>query len=175
MTDVDLNVHRPSPPADEPPYRRTCLRCDAAWPCPAKRDELRAEADEMLADRARHNPQRMLDVSEIVPGCWVNWRGAENADFESEPRGGVVVTIDHIVDPETGESVRVFHTAKVYRGIRWDRLTADEVGSIDPPNPRTITNLRRAMGAAMGAYKGAVLTNERRMAEAIPVLLKAVA
>jgi hypothetical protein len=175
MTDVDLNVHRPSAPADEPPYRRTCLRCGQSWPCPAKREELRTEADEMLADRSRHNPQRMLDVSEVVPGCWVGWRGAENADFAGEPRGGVVITIDHIVDPETGESVRVFHTAKVWRGIRWDRLTAAEVGSIDPPNPRTITSLRRAMGAVMGSYKGAVLTNERRMAEAIPILMRSVA
>lgn len=175
MTDIIEQGHRSGPAPAEPPYLRSCLACGAPWPCPAKRDELRTEADKMLADRSRHNPQRMLDVSEVVPGCWVNWRGGENADFESEPRGGVVVTIDHIVDPETGESVRVFHTAKVYRGIRWDHLTAAEVGSIDPPNPRTINNLRRAMAAAMGACRGAVLTNERRMAEAIPVLLKAVA
>lgn len=136
---------------------------------------LGVEAAEILAVQQRHNPQRMLDVSEVVPGCSVSWRGCANADFETVPRGGVVLTIDHIVDPETGESVRVFHTAKIYRGIRWDRLTAAEVGGIDPPNPRAITNLRRAMARAMGACAGAVLTEERRLAEAIPILMRSVA
>jgi hypothetical protein len=173
MTNVDLNVHRPSPPADEAPFRRTCLRCGAPWPCPAKRDELRAEADEMLADRSRHNPLRMLDVSEVVPGCWVGWRGAENADFESEPRGGVVITIDHIVDPETGESLRVFHVAKEGAdGVHFDRLTQDEIGSISPANTSIVKSLRRSMAREMGRHKAAVMTKERRMAEAIPILME---
>ncbi|MCA1572568.1 MAG: hypothetical protein LC798_20165 [Chloroflexi bacterium] len=168
--------HKPGPRPDEPPFFRTCVRCGISWPCPTRLEQVHAQGAEILADRRRHNPQRMLDVSEVTPGCYVNWRGAENADYEGEPRGGVVLTIDHIADPETGESLRVFHTAKEgRRGIRWDRLTQDQVGSIDPPNPRTITSLRRAMARQMGAYKAAVLTDERRMAEAIALLMRSVA
>lgn len=176
MTDVDLNLHRPSEPRDEPPYRRTCLRCALPWPCPSKRDDLRAGADEILADRRRHSPYRMLDVSEVVPGCWVNWRGAEHTDGSAESRGGVVISIDHYGDPETGESLRAFNVAKeLGRRIKWDRLTQDQVGTIDEPNPKTVTHLRRAMAREMGQRKHAVMTDERRMAEAIPVLLRSVA
>jgi hypothetical protein len=176
VTDVDLDIHRAGPKADEPPYRSLCLRCNVFWPCPAKSEQLQAEADEMLADRRRHSPQRMLDVSEVTAGCWLSWRGAENADFAGEPRGGVVISIDHYADPETGESLRSFNVAKEYRShIKWDRLTQDQVGTIDPPNPKTVTDLRRAMAREMGERKTAVMTDERRMAEAIPVLLKAVA
>lgn len=176
MTDVDLLEHKAGPKADEPPYRRFCLRCGAGWPCPTKQEQLRSEADEMLADRRRHSPQRMLDVSEVVPGCWLRWRGAENADFAGDPRGGVVISIDHYGDPETGESLRAFNVAKEYRGrIKWDRLTQDQVGAIDQPNPKTVTDLRRAMAREMGERKAAVMTDERRMAEAIPVLLRSVA
>lgn len=176
QTDVDLDVCRAGPPQDEPPYRKLCLRHNAVWPCPAKQEQLRAEADELLADRRRHSPQRMLDLSEVVPGCWVSWRGAENADFAGEPRGGIVISIDHYGDPETGESLRAFNVAKEYRGhVKWDRLTQDQVGSIDPPNPKTVTDLRRAMGREMGERKTAVMTDERRLAEAIPVLLRSVA
>ncbi len=176
MTDVLEMEHRASPPRDEPPYRRTCLRCEQPWPCPAKRDELRSEADEMLADRRRHSPERMLDLSEVVPGCWVSWRGAENADFAGEPRGGVVISIDHYGDPETGESLRAFNVAKEHSGppIKWDRLTQDQVGGFDLPNPSTVHSLRRAMARVMGKRKAAVMTDERRMAEAIPVLLRSV-
>ena len=118
----------------------------------------------------------MLDVSEVVVGCWISWRGAENTDFAGEPRGGVVISVDHTGDPATGESLRAFNVAKEWDGrIKWDRLTQDQVGGIDPPNPSTITHLRRAMGREMGKRKRAVMTDERRLAEAIPVLLKAVA
>ncbi len=176
MTDVDLLEHKAGPAADEPPYRRLCQRCRVFWPCPAKKEQLRSDADEELADRRRHSPQRMLDLGEITPGCWVSWRGAENADFAGEPRGGVVISVDHYGDPETGESLRSFNVAKEYRGhIKWDRLTQDQVGAVDPPNPKTVTDLRRAMAREMGERKTAVMTDERRMAEAIPVLLKAVA
>ncbi len=167
--------HKAGPAAGEPPYRRTCLRCGEFFPCPTKREQLRAEAESMLADRQKHNPARMLDVSEVVPGCWVNWRGAENTDGAAESRGGVVWSIDHYGDPETGESLRAFNVAKEYRGgIRWDRLTQDQLGTVDEPNPATVTSLRRAMAREMGDRKAAVMTDERRMAEAIPVLLRAV-
>lgn len=172
---VGLAVCRPGPAADEPPYRRYCMRCQASWPCPTVQEQARAEAEEIVADRRRHSLQRMLDLSEVVPGCWVSWRGSENADFAGEPRGGVVLSIDHYADPETGESLRAFNVAKEYRGrVKFDRLTQDQVGSFDLPNPATVHSLRRAMGRAMGAYKGAVLTDERRMAEAIPLLLRSV-
>lgn len=175
MTDVDLATHRPSSPQDEPPYRRLCLRCSHYWPCPTRMEEVRAESGEIVADRRRHSLQRMLDLSEVVPGCWVNWRGAENADFAGEPRGGVVLSIDHYADPETGESLRAFNVAKEYRGrVKFDRLTQDQVGSFDLPNPATVHSLRRAMARAMGARTGAVLTDERRMAEAIHLLLRSV-
>lgn len=129
----------------------------------------------MLADRKRHTPLRMLDLSEVVPGCWVGWRGAENADFAGEPRGGIVYSVDHYGDPETGESLRAFNVAKEYRGgIKWDRLTQDQVGGFDLPNPRAVHSLRRAMGRVMGDRKAAVMTDERRMAEAIPILLRSV-
>lgn len=173
MTDIDLLEHKAGPAPDEPPYGRRCLRCDQPWPCPARKEDLAAEAEELLADRRRHSPQRMLDVTEVVPGCWVSWRGAENADFAGEPRGGVVLTIDHIGDPETGESLRVFHVAKEgAQGVHFDRLTQDEVGSISPMNTSIVKSLRRAMGREMGRHKGAVMTKERRMAEAIPRLME---
>lgn len=168
--------HRAGPARDEPPYLRACVRCHAPWPCPAKREQLQAEAAEITADRKRHEPLRMLDVSEVIVGCWVNWRGAENSDGDTESRGGVVISIDHIVDPESGESMRAFNVAKEYRGaIRWDRLTQDQVGTIDPPNPWTVTSLRRAMAREMGERKSEVMTDERRMAEAIALLMRSVA
>jgi hypothetical protein len=172
---MDLAIHRAGPTPDEPPYFKACVLDGLPWPCPAKAEQLRAEADEMLADRRRHEPARMLDVSEITVGCWVNWRGAENTDFSAESRGGVVIGIDHYGDPETGESLRAFNVVKEYGGIKWDRLTQDQVGSIDPPNPSIITHLRRAMAREVGRRKAAVMTDERRLVEAIPVLLKAVA
>lgn len=177
MSDVvDLDVCRPGPAADEPPYRKYCLRCEASWPCPTRQAELRAEADEMLADRKRHTPLRMVDLSEVVPGCWVGWRGAENADFAGEPRGGVVISIDHYGDPETGESLRAFNVAKEAgpKRVKWDRLTQDQVGAFGLPNPSTVHSLRRCMGRAMGDRKRAVMTDERRMVEAIPILLRSV-
>lgn len=175
MTALLDTEHHAGPPAGEPPYFRSCVACCQPWPCPAKREQLRAEAEELAAERGRRNPQRMLDVSEVVPGCWVSWRGAENADFVGEPRGGVVISIEHIVD-ENGESMRVFNTAKESRhGIRWDRLTQAQVGSIDQPNAHTVHSLRRAMAREMGRCQAAVMTDERRMAEAIPILMRSVA
>jgi hypothetical protein len=175
VTDVDLATHRPTPPRDEPPYFQACVLCDQRYPCPTVQEQVRAEAAEIVADRQRHSLQRMLDLSEVVPGCWVSWRGAENADFAGEPRGGVVLSIDHYADPETGESLRAFNVAKEYRRqVKFDRLTQDQVGSFSLPNPATVHSLRRAMGRVMGAHEGAVLTDERRMAEAIPLLLRSV-
>jgi hypothetical protein len=175
MTDVMELDHVAGPEPEEPPYFRRCLRCEQRWPCCTRSERVRAEGDELLADRRRHSPERMLDVSEVVPGCWVNWRGAENTDGAAESRGGVVLSIDHYADPETGESLRAFNVAKEYRGgIKWDRLTQDQLGTVDEPNPAMVTSLRRAMGREMGDRKAAVMTDERRMAEAIPVLLRAV-
>ncbi len=167
--------HSAGPEPDEPPYFRRCIRCEQPWPCNSRKEQVRADSEEILADRRRHSPERMLDVSEVVPGCWVNWRGAENTDGAAESRGGVVLSIDHYVDPETGESLRAFNVAKEYRGgIKWDRLTQDQLGTVDEPNPATVNHLRRAMARAMGDRKAAVMTDERRMAEAIPVLLRSV-
>lgn len=174
IPELDEVEHKPGPAQDEPPYSRTCVQCGQSWPCPARKADLLAQAEEMAAAN-RHQPLRMLDVSEVVPGCWVSWRGSENADFASEPRGGVVISIDHYGDPETGESLRAFNVAKEYRGrVKWDRLTQDQVGTFDLPNPRTIDSLRRAMAREMGSRKGAVMTDERRMAEAIPILMRSV-
>lgn len=115
----------------------------------------------------------MLDIAEVTPGCWVGLRGTENLDRPELAAGGIVITIDHIVDPNTGESLRVFHVAQDFRGqIRWHRLTQDEVGPIEPPDPGMITYLRRSMCRAVGKKTAAVLTDERRMAEAIGVLMR---
>jgi hypothetical protein len=71
--------------------------------------------------------------------------------------------------------LRAFNVAKEYRRqVKFDRLTQDQVGSFSLPNPATVHSLRRAMGRVMGAHEGAVLTDERRMAEAIPLLLRSV-
>lgn len=105
MTNVDLNVHRASSPRDEPPYVRTCLHCDQPWPCPAKRDELRAEADEMLAARA--GEARRVGVLALVELGVSVWSSTRRDAFD-QPLGGVVVEIEDVPDAETGEVERWF-------------------------------------------------------------------
>ncbi len=172
MTATDVDKHMATPPPDEPPYFTRCRFCGQKWPCPTVIERIRATAAALLADVGQRNPQRMLDISEVVPGCWVSWRGADATDSGTESRGGVVIRVAHYGDPETGESRRNFEVARNWRGIKWDRLTQDQVGAIDPPDQHIIARLRRAMCAEVGRCSGSVLPAELRLLEAITILTR---
>lgn len=144
--------------------------CGSAWPCRARIEEIAADTRPTLS----HAPLRMLDISEVTVGCWVSWRGSEN-NLDHEGRGGIVYGIDHLLDEATGEIVKIFATVKDHRGtVRFDSLRGTDVGAITLPNASTIRGTWRAMARVIGKCRGTAVTDERRLAEIIPLLIRSV-
>lgn len=98
--------HRASAPREDPPYLRTCLRCEQLWPCPARLAEVQAAGKEITAALVSDDARRVgvLVLIEVGVSCWSSTR----RDAFDEPLGGVVVEINDIVDPETGGITRWF-------------------------------------------------------------------
>jgi hypothetical protein len=162
MTDVDLNVHRPSPPADEPPYRRTCLRCGSAWPCPSRRDDIRAEQAEIIAavrSQASDDARRVGVLSLIEPGVSV-WSSTRVDAFE-QPLGGVVVHIEDDVDRETGEVSRWFTCLSLGYGptVAVRRIAEAEVlqTGVQATDNSTLTKLVKKLAGEVHDAKGSYL------------------
>lgn len=161
MTD-DLNVHRASPPADEPPFRRTCLRCSQPWPCPARRDDIRAEqADIIAAVRAQATDDArrvgVLALVELGVSVWSSTR----VDALGEALGGVVVHIEDVPNPETGEIERFFTCLDPYGAgpVKVRRLAEAEVSptSVEATANSRITNLVKRLAGEVHDAKGSYL------------------
>lgn len=126
------------------------------------------------ARRLSHDPRKMLDHSEVGVGCWVE-RG-QSPDLDAEGRGGVVIGIDRLADPDTGELVRIYSTAKEWRGgIRFAQVREPDVDRIELPNSALVQHLWRAMCREVGKKKRALMTEEMRLIETAYQLMRSVA
>jgi hypothetical protein len=91
----------------------------------------------------------------------------------ADVRGGVVVAIETAVDPDTGELQCRFVTAKQWRRqIRWSALRADEVRQVVPFDSAAVRRLIRAMARTVAEGKGVILTDDRRLVDAMAVLAR---
>lgn len=105
MVDTVTDEHKAGRGREEPPYFRACQRCEQPWPCPAKKQALQAEAEEMLAARAGESRRvGLLSLVEIGVSVWSSTR----RNTYDEPLGGVVVDISDEPNRETGEFERFF-------------------------------------------------------------------
>ena len=162
MTDLDLDLHRASPPRDEPPYLRSCLRCAEPWPCPAKRDDIRAEQAEIIATvRAQVSDDArrvgVLSLVELGVSVWSSTR----VDAFDQPLGGVVVHIEDDVDRETGEVSRWFTCLSLGYGPKVEvrRIAEAEVlqTGVQATDGSTITNLVKKLAGEVHDAKGSYL------------------
>jgi hypothetical protein len=162
MTDLDLDLHRAGPPRDEPPYLRTCLRCSEAWPCPSKRDELRAEQAEIIAAvraQASDDARRVgvLALVELGVSVWSSTR----VDAFGQPLGGVVVEIEDVPDPETGEIERYFTCLSLGYGPKVEvrRIAEAEVlqTGVQATDGSTLTKLVKKLAGEVHDAKGSYL------------------
>lgn len=166
MTDVDLAIHRAGPAQDEPPYRRYCLRCNVFYPCPTVQEQARAEAAEIVADRRRHGEANRIGVLALVERGVTVW-SSDRRDARGEAKGGVVVEINDVVDPPTGEVIRwltcldPYGAVKVKGGankVKVHKLRESEVlpsGVEATANSRRTTLIRRLakeVAEATGSY-----------------------
>ena len=158
MTDVVLFVHRPGPVPDEPPFTRRCEACGNYWPCPYRKAQLQAEAADMV--ETRHGEARRIGVLALVePGvsCWSSTR----KDAREEPLGGVVVEIQDVPNPETGEFERYFTCLDPYGGgkVRVHRLSESEVlpTGIEATTNSRIVNLIKRLACEVAEMKGSYL------------------
>jgi hypothetical protein len=114
-----------------------------------------------------------VDVEAVAVGMTVlalDLEGDTDADLQ-DVRGGVVIAVDTHRDVDTGEIQRVFLTAKQWRReIRWAAIRADEVRQVLEFNSATVRRLVRAMGAHLGAGKGAFVTVDRQLIQAMHAL-----
>lgn len=158
MTDVDLNVHRPGPKADEPPYFRACLRCQEAWPCTARRAEVQAESEEMKS--ARIDDARRIGVLALVELGVSVW-SAERRDAYDQPLGGVVVEIEDVPNLETGEFERFFTCLDPVGGVPVTarRIAEAEVrpAGVEGTASARLTKLVRRLAEEIAAAKGSYL------------------
>lgn len=162
MSDVDLLLHRASLPADEAPFRRTCLRCDAPWPCPSRRDDIRAEqAGIIAAVRAQVNGDArrvgVLALVELGVSVWSSTR----RDAYDEPIGGVVVELEDVPNRETGEFERFFTCLFLGYGPKVDvhRIAEAEVlqTGVQATPGSTITKLVKKLAGEVHDSKGSYL------------------
>lgn len=153
--------HRASPPRDEPPYLRTCLRCAEPWPCPARRADIVAEQTEIIRSvRAQvSDDARRVGVLALVEKGVSAWSSTRR-DAYDQPLGGVVVEINDVVDPETGEINRFFTCLDPTGSDRFPvdvrRLAEAEVtptGIEATPNSR-ITKLIKRLAGEVHDMKG---------------------
>ncbi len=173
-------VCRPCTDAAHPYEHRSCVDAqtleDGPVLCQCRCRTPRAEGDVDLGAqrRASRNPATMLDHSEVTIGCWVE--AGTSTDLDATGRGGVVVDIDRIVVPASGELVRVYRTAREWRGsIRWSVLEEANVDRLEVPNPSIVRHLWRAMGREIGGRRRAVMPDELRLGETIRILQRSVA
>jgi hypothetical protein len=162
MTDVDLNVHRASPPADEAPFRRTCLRCSEPWPCPARRDDIRAEQADIIASvrsQVSDDARRVgvLSLVELGVSVWSSTR----VDAYDEALGGVVVEIEDVPNIETGEIERWFTCLSLGAGpaVKVRRIAEAEVlqTGVQATDGSTITKLVKKLAGEVHDAKGSYL------------------
>lgn len=158
MTAVDVIEHRPGPALDEPPYSRTCVQCGQAWPCPARKADLLAQAEEMVAER-KGEARRVgvLAMVELGVSVWSSTR----KDARDEALGGVVVEINDVPDYQTGEVERFFTCLDPYGGgpVKVRRLAESEVtaNSVGATTNSRITNLIKRLGKEVGEMTGSYL------------------
>lgn len=113
----------------------------------------------------------------IEVGCYVFARGvSDEAIFDGDATGGVVVSVDTHVDGETGEVQRQFSIARAHgpRRVRWGRLRADQVGEVHPPSSATVRSLFRAIERCAAERKGPLSSDDRRDLEALTRLFEAI-
>jgi hypothetical protein len=159
MTDIDLGVHRPGPTPEEPPYFRRCLRCDLSWPCPARLAEVRAANEEITAARISDDARRVGVLALVEKGVSV-W-SSTRVDAYGAPLGGVVVEIEDVTSPETGEIERWFTCLDPVGGVPVTarRIAEAEIrpAGVEGTVGSRLTNLVRRLAQEIATAKGSYL------------------
>lgn len=161
MSDVTLEQldHSASPPRDEPPYLRTCLRCDQPWPCPARLADVQAEGKEITAALVSDDARRVGVLVLIEKGVTV-WSSTRR-DAYDQALGGVVVEINDVVDRETGEISRHFTCLDPYGAgdVTVRRLAEAEVSptGVEATANSRITGLIKRLAGEVHEMKGSYL------------------
>lgn len=162
MNDVLELEHRASPPRDEPPYLRTCLRCEQPWPCPARRADIVAEQTEIIsAVRAQVSDYArrvgVLALVELGVSCWSSTR----VDAFDQPLGGVVVELEDVPNAETGEIERWFTCLSLGYGPKVEvrRIAEAEVlqTGVQATDGSTITKLVKKLAGEVHDRPGSYL------------------
>lgn len=157
----DVLEHRAGPVPDEPPYFRACLGCGQKWPCPARLAEVRDQHAEMAEARSSDDARRVgvLALVELGVTVWSSTR----RDAYDEPLGGVVVGIDDVPNPETGEFERFFTCLETYGSDRFPikiaRIAEAEVlpTGVEATQHVTLTKLVKRLAGEVHRSKGSFL------------------
>ncbi len=162
MTDVLQLEHKAGPTPDEAPFRRLCVRCGVFWPCPAKAEQNRAEFEERLdAVRVSDDARRVGVLALVERGVSV-W-SSTRVDAFDRPIGGVVVHIEDLPNPETGELERFFTCLDPMGSDRFPitvrQLAEAEVlpTGVEATSGSTLTKLVRRLAGEIHRTKGSWL------------------
>ena len=115
-------------------------------------------------------------LNEVTLGCSV-W-SAERRHSDDLPVGGVVVAMEGVVDQETGEVSKLFHTLDPYRRANAvHRLSEAEVdlGNLEGPDYSRLNKLVRRMAQDVAEGRGTLLPEHARFVEWMHTLVREVA
>lgn len=108
----------------------------------------------------------MGETSLVALGAKVWALDLEQTDADaSAVKGGIVISIETDVDPDTGEVQRRFVCAEPWqRNIRIDIVNADDVKTVEPMNVAAVRRLIRTAARLVGESKRAVIdSSEARL------------
>lgn len=155
---MTVDLHRPGSAPDEAPFTRRCEVCGMAWPCPERKAQLHAEAEEMKA--ARVDEAHRIGIMTLIDRGVTVW-SCERRDARDEALGGVVVEITDDVDRETGEVVRTFTCLDPYGGgpVKVRHIAENEVrqSGIEATDGARLTRLVKRLAAELAARPGSYL------------------